>query len=465
MDLMKPLSVIEEIASTSKRNEKISLLEEIKNTDKNIRSFYEMLFIATYDSSYDYYIREFDENREPNETGTIPLFQSIYDLMNIIGKRMITGNAAKQWVEQNYQLLSDDNAEVFKRVIKRDLRAGISAKTINKVFTDLIYIHPYMRCSSFSKKNLENIKVPCYSQTKMDGLYIDIVVTPNKVEFRSRSGSFLDMRNPEKEKLLMNYAKDNEMEFVLSGEAVAYSQEENPETLLMNRQESNGFLNSDSVNFDDVAFFCWDIIPYKHFLKKKFDYTYQERFLQLEETLESLSNDYNVNNLYIVDTEVCNDTQEILEHFKKMREVGEEGTVIKNFSMQWKDGTSKEQVKVKVVFDIEMKAVAWKYGKGQFKDCLGAITFQSSEGDIEVSVGGGYKEDERKEWVKYVQDWVDSGKVATIRANDITQTENGLSLFLPRFVEWRDDKNEADSRERCYEILGSCVEALDMIKN
>lgn len=464
MDLMNPLSVIDEIASTSKRNEKIALLEEIKNADKNIRSFYEMMFIATYDGSYDYYIKEFSDEREPLEDGTIPLYQAIYDLMNIIGKRMITGNAAKKWVEQNYQLLGDDNAEVFKRVIKRDLRAGISAKTINKVFTDLIYIHPYMRCSSFSKKNLENMKFPCYSQTKMDGLYIDIVVTKNKVEFRSRSGAFLDMRNPEKEKLLMSYAQDHEMEFVLSGEAVAYSQEENPETLLMNRQESNGFLNSDSVNFDDVAFFCWDIVPLKHFLKKKFDYPYQDRFLQLEETLEGLVKDYNVNNLLIVDTEVCTNTQEVLDHFKKQRELGEEGTVIKNYSMIWKDGTSKDQVKIKVVFDIELKAVAWKYGKGQFEGCLGGITFQSAEGDIEVSVGGGYKESEREEWVKYVQEWVDSGKIATIRANDITETENGLSLFLPRFVEWRTDKDEADSRERCFEILESCVEALDMIK-
>ena len=58
-------------------------------------------------------------------------------------------------------------------MLLKDIKAGISVSTINKVWPDLIFSQGYMRCSL--PKDVDLVEWPwkegVYSQVKMDGMY------------------------------------------------------------------------------------------------------------------------------------------------------------------------------------------------------------------------------------------------------------------------------------------------------
>jgi hypothetical protein len=444
------LHILEELSSTSSRNDKIDILKNLCPEDEKM--FKKIAYLA-YSPSVDFYIREFDQSMSHEECVT--LSSALYDLENVVAKRMITGNMAKQWIEQQYEMLSQDDAEVFKRIIKRDLRIGMNAKSINKVFPETIYEHPYMRCSTFSEKSLKNISYPCYSQTKMDGLYCDIMVYPDRIEYRTRNGSYLNLNQKLFDAKLFTHAKNS----VLMGECLALDEQGE----IMPRSESNGYINSNSIDVDRVVFYIWDAVPLEDFMNKKCTTPYHERLNAVDHIIHNIHSD----RLKMVDTEYCEEQQDIMDHFREKREEGEEGTIIKDSNGIWKPGTSKDQTKLKVVFECEMKAVGYKEGTGKNEGKLGAITFQSSDGLVEVSVGTGYKDSDRETFWNDAEQIVEEGWIATIRANDVVSSESRedvMSLFLPRFIEWRKDKTDADSKDRIDEQVASFTDALKMIK-
>lgn len=446
------LDILNELSETTKRTEKEQILN---NLDQKDQQMFRRLAYLTYDPSIDYFIKEF--NTETEHFDCVTLSSTLYDLEHTIGKRVFTGNMAKKWVEEQYSMLSEDNAEVFKRVIKRDLRIGMNSKSINKLFPKTIYEHPYMRCSAFNEKNLKNVSYPCLSQTKMDGLYCDIMIFDDRVEYRSRNGSYLDFNEKDTDDKLVELFPNT----VLMGEAVAVDDSGD----LMNRQKSNGYLNSNEIDTNRIMFFLWDTVPLNDFMNNKCTIPYTKRFSDLDTYLLELHS--HTDRFKFVDSVYCENQVDIIEHFRDKRLEGEEGTIIKDTNGIWKPGTSKDQVKLKVIFECEMTAVGYKEGTGKNEGRLGAITFQSLDGDVEVSVGAGYTDLERDEWWQKVDQYVSEGKVATIKANDVVTSDSNpdkLSLFLPRFVEWRTDKSEADTKEQIQEQVKSFTDALKMIK-
>ena len=73
---------------------------------------------------------------------------------------------------------------------------------------------------------------------------------------------------------------------------------------------------------------------------------------------------------------------------------------------------------------------------------LGAIVCESADGVVKVSVGSGFNDLQRKNyWNENLLD-----KIVAIKYNSRIKTKSGEeSLFLPVFVELRDDKDVADN--------------------
>lgn len=449
------LDILKSLESTSSRNEKLDIL---KGLDVQKAAAFKRLAYLAYDPSIDYWIKEYE--KVDDHLDCVSLFDVLNDCENILSKRVFTGNMAKQWLEQQHEMLSEDNAEVLRRVILRDLRCGISAKTVNKVWPNTVYIHPYMRCSGFSEKNLSKIKYPCYSQTKMDGLYCDIMIydggtSTTVVECRTRNGSIIKLTTDEMNDALATQF-DNE---VLMGEALAVDEDGE----LMNRQASNGYLNSDDIDPERIRFFLWDVVPYDEHQAQKGTQSYETRFEYLKESVEGI--DF----LNVVDTVVCESKQDILDHFETLRKAGEEGSVIKNTAGIWKNGDSKDQIKMKVIFDCDLVPVEWKYGDKdtKYKDVVGSIRFETSDGKLSVWAGSGYTDKQRKDLLKTIDGLIESGTVGVVRGNDVIFNKDNpdlFSIFLPRFAGFRTDKREADTLERVQQQVKSFINALDQIK-
>jgi len=72
---------------------------------------------------------------------------------------------------------------------------------------------------------------------------------------------------------------------------------------------------------------------------------------------------------------------------------------------------------------------------------LGALVCESSDGVIRVNVGSGYSDEQRDEYTKKV-----IGKIVTVKYNARIKDKSGVeSLFLPVFIELREDKDKAES--------------------
>jgi DNA ligase-1 len=446
--MSKVYDLIERLAATSKHTEKEAILRSVVGTD--IEETVKKVFSYTYDESINFWLREFPFPETFTEHfPTDHMFKNL----DLFSSRELTGNAAMKHANDVAKMLSYKDAVIFDRILKRDLRCATTDSLANKIWPGLIETFPYQRCSSFNEKNLRRMKFPCFSQVKADGLYIDIIVRVDHVRYQTRTGKKLLINDVNRDAALLTGK-----EYVLQGEALILDFDS--PTGYMSRKEGNGILNSDEININDVAFVLWDCLSYNAWKGKETSLTYEERLASLSSVVSYLDDD----NVKIVDTIVVNSVQEIIDHFKLNVERGEEGSVVKNFKAIWKDGTSPDQVKVKIEFVCELVVIGYKEGEGRNKGRLGAFLCASQCGLLEVNVGTGYKDSERIKMWKNRDAYI--GQIFAVKSNDVIQNRNTpekWSLFLPRSVEERSDKTVADTYERILEQRDAFVDTLKVI--
>lgn len=441
------LEQIQKIAATSSRKEKEAILAEVNDWNSDDKDLFLKSLQYAYSPMKEYYIKDVDflDGFVHAEKATRKLVD-VFDLLDSLASRGISGNDAQMGVADMYCLLPPDDAMFFRRILTRDMRCGISSKTINKVFPKLIYEHPYMRCSTLNDKTVKKLKYPCFSQTKMDGLYVDVMVYDDHVVYRSRSGKILRLNEENRDQMLIEQFPM----MVLQGEALVLSEGGDG---YLPREEGNGYINSDDFDPSMIKIVVWDCVSLDDFMSKVSKVPYLERYQSLTEM--PLISGVLASGIEVIHTTVCENFEQLVEEFQKSRADGNEGTVIKNMDMPWKDGTSPNQLKVKVAVDCDLKIVGWNEGHGKFKGMVGSIICECADGIVEVGVSG-FSDAFRKEATDKIQSWIDAGKIMTVKYNDVIESDlkPGMkSLFLPRFVELREDKTEADGLDKITEQL------------
>ena len=386
-----------------------------------------------------------DEGIEPgelyfDENDTLIFLQDLMD-------RKLTGNAAREGLQKQLRTLSKDSGELLIRILRKDLRAGFSESTINKAIKDFIPVFPYMRCSlpKDAKVTEWDWSKGVISQEKADGMFANGNRIKGGLFFASRQGSpfpmdeFGDLIEESKKHLREGFQYHGELLVERDGVVLA-------------REIGNGILNSvlKGGKFGEgerPIYMVWDLIPIAS-VKAKGEYKvpYLNRLKDIRDTLQGATA------IRMIETRVVKTLEKAYEHFFEMLKEGKEGTVIKKPTMIWKDGTSKEQVKMKLEADCELEILAINEGKIGSKNegRAGALHCQSSCGNLVVDVAV-KNEKMRDEIDKAPNDWV--GRIVTVRSNQILKpsaSNDKHSLFLPRLVEdtYRADKSEADSLER-----------------
>lgn len=458
------LKILDALANEPSKNAKEDILNEVKNGADN--ELFKAVVIAAFHPTTEYYIKNFDMPDSYEGTATL---ESALDALSELSERKVTGNAAREYLHNLLQSLTEDDAEVLKRVVKRDLRCGVQVSTVNKVWEDLIYQHPYMRCSGFSDKTLKGISLPCITQLKADGLYCDVVVRSDSVTYMSRSGKVIEINEPNRDDLLkLQTVKHGE--FVIQGEVVVVDDAGN----IMERSASNGYINSDDKDTSRIHIMAWDMIPLEDWLipkregkktVKKCETPYDQRLSKLITVLDVITG----HGIELIDHRVCNTVEEIVDHFREVREREEEGIILKDSKCIWKDGTSKQMIKLKVIIEVELRITGWYYGsKGtKTEHLVGGVECESECGEIQANFGS-LSDKNRTEWLTTLDDMIANRQVVTVKCNGVTtvDTPEGkrYSLFLPRFKEMRMDKSKADTREKIQEQEKSFTDALKLLE-
>lgn len=457
------LEILDNLANEPSKNAKLDMLAAVKASAAN--DTFQQICISAFHPTTEYYIKQFD--MPATYSGVRTLTEALVGITDTLATRKLTGHAARDYLVDLLSSLTEDDAEVLKRVIKHDLRCGMSESTVNKVWEDLIYSHPYMRCSGFSEKTLKNISLPCYTQLKADGLYCDVVVRTDSVTYMARSGKTIDINDPTRDALLMAAAVNGE--FVIQGEVLVNDESGK----LMARSASNGYINSDDKDTSRIFIMAWDCIPLNDWLTpkkvgkksaKRCTLTYSTRLANLTKVIDQIGGV----GITLVDHRVCNTVDEIADHFREVREAGEEGIIIKDFRCVWEDGTSPHMIKLKVIIEVELKIVGWYYGSEGTKNehLVGGVNCASGDDLIAVNFGTGISDEERVAWLDTLDDMVARGQIATVKCNGVTLSKaEGAkhSLFLPRLKELRMDKSEANTLAEIQQQEAEFTNALALI--
>ena len=452
--MTKVQSILEKLENTNSQKEKIEILKTMNEAQKR-------WFKMCYNSLITFGVKKIPEyTSESNSLDTV-------SIMDILEKefvtREITGNAA---IERLRDILSNaEEPEAVERLIKRDARCSVNSTLLNKVFPNLIPEIPCMLAQPMNEKTLKNIKFPAFSQLKADGMRCIAFITSNNVRMFSRNGTEI-IYEPLKNTLMTigqieeNLLSDN-VTLMLDGELICYK-----DNKLLDRKTSNGICNkvlkgtASENELNLIQMQLWDIVKVdSNTFSPLEDKSYEARL----EDLYSILNTSSYSKLEVIPTEVVNSMEEALEHFQKMLSQGLEGTILKNQDAKWSNTRSKDLVKLKEENTIDLLVVDIEEGSGDFEGGLGAIICETSDKKLRVRVGTGFSFEDRgfvndlsngKKVVKQIKSLEEVsknylGKIVEVKYNQIIKSKgkDEMSLFLPRLVCIRNDKDTANSIE------------------
>lgn len=435
---------VEQIANESSKNAKEALVGSYAATDDDFKRVLEY----AYNPFKTYGLRKRPETLGDNvghefDAGT-------WELLDDLIARRITGNEAIEAVRGEMTALSKESAELFWRIVTKDLRAGFSESTINKAVKGLIPDFPYMRCSLPDKSNMAKWDwgKGVISQEKADGMFVNVNVDDvGFVWVNTRQGSPVPLDNlPE---LAWALGQAGVHGHQLHGEMTVVG----PEGKVLPREQGNGMLNS-VIQGGTLDAGCharidlWDMIPLTMVRTKgKFDQPYAKRLSALLGAIRS-ADPRVIKRVDVISTRVVRSHADAMKHYRELLMSGKEGTILKHSEAAWKDGTSKDQVKLKLEVDVDLKIVGIVPGREGTKNegRAGSFACESACGGLRVDVT--VKNEALRDRVDAdVSEFI--GRILTVRANSVmppSESSELHSLFLPRMVEadYRADKAEAD---------------------
>lgn len=429
MNIIESIQAIENEPSS---NAKTALL---KAADVDIQ----VVLKYTYEPQWSYYVSKMPQIDEYGDSSDV--VGCIRAALNPLKSREVTGQAALDWLSWIASQYDKSTVDILDRVLRRNIGAGVSTTTINGVFPKLISKPEYMRCTLPSKSNMAKFdwSAGVYVQQKMDAMFFNATKITH-TELTTRTGGII----PPHVKLLpiINYIDSVIDEgSVVHGELICVDRE----GIYLPREQSNGVINSickgdSNTDIGDIEIVAdvWDVIDSS-------DLPYKDRYDKLVDAIG-----YDNDSVSIVHTDVVTSEHSMMHIFREHVESGNEGVVVKSPTMMWKNGDNKDMVKMKVDVDVDLEIIDFVEGdqRGKHADTFGSILCQSSCGLLRVAVSG-FKDAERKKFNSLRKELI--GGIMTVKANAVLTTAKGSSLFLPRFVEMRADKQTADSLESIKE--------------
>lgn len=392
----------------------------------------------TYNPYYTYHIRQVDE--VAGHSGRPNTWTRFWALLESLRTRSVTGNAAREAIAECAQLFNDEEWNtVCRRVLIKDLRCGISEKTLNKVLSKTDWRIPVFTCqlaqdSTDQPKKLTGIK---RLEPKLDGVRVLAVVQGMNVTLFSRNGkefaNFPEIaRDIQRHRAAFQRNLGSGGRFVLDGEVVGESFQK-----LMKQAHRKSDVETAGMTYN-----IFDIIPLDDFQRGFWNAQQYKRFNILDQAWGYLLD--NSCSLKVVQgLEVDLDTAEGHDIMHRYAEdcvsEGYEGIMIKSMDAPYVCKRADYWMKWKPTISVDLEIVGFEVGTGRNADRLGAIICEGEDNGrrIRVNVGSGLSDSDRDEY------WANRdsllGHLVEIQADAVTQNQDGsYSLRFPRFLRFRD---------------------------
>ena len=386
-------------------------------------------FRMALDNLYTFGVKKVPTHGGPDGQG-LP-WAAFKELAHLLYTRQLTGHAARDAIE--LALSASTQVEWnnwYRRILIKDLRCGVSEKTINKIKKNAVPIFECMLAHDGAKheKKLVGKKL---LEPKFDGARcLTVVNAENRTVTQfTRNGNVLENFGhitAELEKHIDLF----ERSYVIDGEMVSSSFQ-----ALMKQVH-----RKENVQAGDAILMAFDIIPLAEF-KLGFSTMGQRRRSALLRNFKHVFD--KCGNIELTEQkEIDLDTYvgelEFKEFNRNMIEQGFEGIMVKDVDAQYECKRSHSWLKIKPFIEVSLEVTAVEEGTGRNEGRLGALVCEGTDDgkSIQVDVGGGFSDDQRKEFW-FNKDSV-PGQIVEVRADAITLNQDGTySLRFPRFLRFR----------------------------
>lgn len=326
-------------------------------------------------------------------------------------------------------ITTNEIADLFDKIITKNLQLGVEAKTINKVFPKLI---PQFEVALANKyfDNPEVIEGKEFAvDTKIDGSRIIALKKNNKVTLWTRQGQpyegLVDIEQEILSTMPDNICLDGELT-LLDPEGFS-SKDQYKETMKISRKDGEKH---------GLRIKVFDYMTADEFESQTCRTPYCDRRKKLEEMFSAKKHLY----LYLLPILYRGtDPSQIIKWLDYNTSHGEEGVMVKVWNGLYKFGRSNEILKVKKFKDVDLKVVGFEEGTNKNIGTLGALLVKYKDNNI-VKVGSGFSDELRKEIWNNQDIWLN--RVVTVKYfEETTNADGGLSLRFPVYVDYRTDKS------------------------
>lgn len=434
-------TIIKELEADNSRLAKEAILKrEIQNNNTELFNGLRMAL----DSYITFGVKKVPIHGGPDGQG-LP-WDAFAALATYLYKRELTGNEARDAIELAMSAATQDEWNYwYRRILIKDMRCGLSEKTVNKVLKgSSIPPVPVFECmlshdGANHEKKIAGVKL---LEPKLDGVRCLTIVDyeMKTVTQFTRNGKLLENFS-HITNALAQFIDDFGRSYVIDGEVVSKSFQD-----LMKQVH-----RKDDVQATDAKLAAFDIIPLSEFqagvstmgqrrrskLLKSFNHIFEKA-----STWAGLTGNCLVE--VVNQTEVDLDTMVGQLEFKQFNAdaiaAGYEGIMIKDPNALYECKRTTSWLKQKPFIEVSLTVVDVEEGTGKNAGRMGALVCEGvDDGDrIIVNVGSGFSDSDRDEI------WQDmeavKGQIVEIRADAKTRSQDSedvWSLRFPRFLRFR----------------------------
>ena len=420
---MQPWKIIQELESDNSRLKKEAIIRRESDAE-NIR------FFNGIGSALDGF-RTFGVQKVPVSKKDGPgITQTEFDdILRRLEDRTLTGNEMRDVIQDlcDRSKMEEWN-DWYRRILIKDLRCGVTHKTVNKHSTIKVPVFECMLADD-SKKHEKKMTGEVYVEPKLDGVRVITICDVDKDEVKMFSRNGKELNNFPKILQQFDEMLDQMPEsMVFDGEVMS----DDFQTLMREIHRKGG------AKTDDAVLNVFDCLPLEYFKMGEYEMTLAKR----KQILDDFEFGPNISRVEYVMMNLSDDDgqKRFADYNKLCIDKGFEGIMVKPIAGSYECKRSSLWLKVKPFIEVSLTVKDVEEGTGRNVGKLGALIVEGNDMDkfIKTNVGSGLTDSDREEFWKAKEKLI--GQIVEIRADAITQNQNAKdewSLRFPRFLRFR----------------------------
>lgn len=416
------ISILNQLRCESSTNGKIGILKSNKNN-----SILQSILRWAYTPTHNFFLSNIDPflsfgSRSINSESD---YKILNNLLQDLSNRRLTGNAAREQTNKILSEFDQDSQEVFKNILKRDLRCGVAISLINKAFSNDFISKFKVQLANKYKKDKKYSANYFWATPKLDGIRAFWTKADPDTLWSRNGKAFVGL----------DHIIDN----------LKQISRENPEITFF-----DGELFDSTLGFSRIQSSVVSSVNYDPELKKRIamwvfavgcDEFKDTR--EMQQTIEFFDLRYNAlrNVNFVVAKMIDNDPEKIKSAAEEYVKYGFEGIMLRDPNVYYEFKRSDALMKFKFFDEADLEVIDLIEGTGKYEGMLGAIMCKGIIDDkrITTEVGTGFSDEQRKEFWNKRKELV--GKIVEIKYQEISNDSSGeYSLRFPVFLRFKLDR-------------------------